>query len=666
MNIGEYNITTERGKNRLYRWVEAVNSQKEKTVIIQILQPGISPEITAQIVAYFDTLQAIRRKNLWLPEQVFSNADYPLVLVYPYLSTTPLGEILQASTEEEAIEWWHQASETLHTLHNKNIVHGCIALDSFVVVERSVCLTGFGYAPFLQMGEPKAIQECREVVAPEVLADHYLTSAADIYGFAKTVANWQPQLLTTSWYSQAANPNPEFRYPRIRDCFQYLQETLLRCVPEEYNQAQRTKTSEDAVETESNHQHQDIIPKYILEAKVEPSEAGEVCGGGSYSSYPEPKSVLVKAQPLAGWNFDHWSGDIEGEESSVTLTMNCDKLIVAYFVPSISPTESDNSTPNTEEPRPIPVLVPESLPDESSTKTVTPPKKFPWLISGGIAAALASLSIIGSYAYPYWLAQKALEQTQSLQAAGKYEQCVQQAKTVSPKYSRLYARSQGFLGKCLLAQAQKLAAKNQWEAAIKLASQVSPNVSAYSGAQKLLNQGAERIWQMATNKYQQGNLNEAVAIAKTIPKTSLLASQAQKTIQKWQQEWKDNDTHLQAAKQALNSKQWYKAIEEAKKVSSHTFWQKQVQPIISKANTEIAELERQRTVRKRPTSTVPTVRKRPTSSGTKIRKRPTSTVPTVRKRPTSSGTKIRNRPPVPSSGGGMPIDNSPACSGGQC
>lgn len=344
MNIGEYKVTTERSENSLYRWVEAVNTQKEKTVIIQILQPGISPEITAQIVAYFDTLQAIRRKNLWLPEQVFSNADYPLVLVYPYLSTTPLGEILQASTEEEAIEWWHQASETLHTLHNKNIVHGCIALDSFVVVERSVCLTGFGYAPFLQMGEPKAIQECREVVAPEVLADHYLTSAADIYGFAKTVANWQPQLLTTTWYSQAANPNPEFRYPRIRDCFQALQETLLRSIPEEYNQAQRTKTSEDAVETESNHQHQDIIPKYILEAKVEPSEAGEVCGGGSYSSYPEPKSVLVKAQPLAGWNFDHWSGDIEGEESSVTLTMNCDKLIVAYFVPSISPTESDNST----------------------------------------------------------------------------------------------------------------------------------------------------------------------------------------------------------------------------------------------------------------------------------------------------------------------------------
>ena len=138
MNIGEYKVTTERSENSLYRWVEAVNTQKEKTVIIQILQPGISPEITANLISYFDTLQAIRRKNLWLPEQVFSNADYPLVLIYPYLSTTPLTEVLQQSTQEEAIEWWHQASETLHTLHNKNIVHGCIALDSFVVVERSV------------------------------------------------------------------------------------------------------------------------------------------------------------------------------------------------------------------------------------------------------------------------------------------------------------------------------------------------------------------------------------------------------------------------------------------------------------------------------------------------------------------------------------------------
>ncbi len=43
MNIGEYKVTTERSENSLYRWVEAVNTQKEKTVIIQILQPGISP-----------------------------------------------------------------------------------------------------------------------------------------------------------------------------------------------------------------------------------------------------------------------------------------------------------------------------------------------------------------------------------------------------------------------------------------------------------------------------------------------------------------------------------------------------------------------------------------------------------------------------------------------
>ena len=63
MNIGEYKVTTERSENSLYRWVEAVNTQKEKTVIIQILQPGISPEITAQINGHINSISATAFEN---------------------------------------------------------------------------------------------------------------------------------------------------------------------------------------------------------------------------------------------------------------------------------------------------------------------------------------------------------------------------------------------------------------------------------------------------------------------------------------------------------------------------------------------------------------------------------------------------------------------------
>lgn len=316
----------------------------------------------------------------------------------------------------------------------------------------------------------------------------------------------------------------------------------------------------------------------------------------------------------------------------------------------------------------LPASLPEIEAENLSKETGTNQKKKLWLIGGGIVAALAGISLIGNYGYTYWLAWKSLEQTRLSATATKYQECIQQAQEISPQYSSLYTEAQELLGKCLFAQAQKLATNNQWQEVNELASQIPANVSSYSPAKKLLEQGTEKIWQEAIKKYQQGNLEEAMVRAKIIPETSPIFSQVKTTIQKWQQEWKNNETYLKASQQALVNKQWSQAIEEAKKISTHSYWQKQAKPILEQANSEIAQNTQEKVIKANIRPKTATVRTSQPKTVTIRTSRPkTATVRTSRPKtaPTRSYRKAPPRAPRASSSS-IPRDNSPACSGGQC
>ena len=322
MNIGEYQVTVEVKKDTVYQWFEAVDQNQENRVLLQIVQPDISSDAIAAIMSYFDMLQGIRRKGILVPVQMFSDPpEYPLVLVYSHLSREPLAQVLKHSPGE-ALEWWHQASETLHALHNKHLVHGHISIDSFVVADGRLYLTGFGYTPLLQLGHQGALQECGEVLAPEVLDHRLVTPAADIYAFGKTVASTYPQLATTQWYSQVTDVNPDNRFKRMRNLFDVLKEAFTTLFSSESPEEEPTNKQEPP---QTNGV---LVPKYILSVKVEPPEAGKVTGDGSY---PADENARVTATPSAGWNFARWSGDISGSSNQATLKMNGDKTIVAQF-----------------------------------------------------------------------------------------------------------------------------------------------------------------------------------------------------------------------------------------------------------------------------------------------------------------------------------------------
>lgn len=309
MNIGDYELKAELRKDAIYRWVDAVDRNQGNRVFLQIVQPDTRKEEIDAILSYFDKLQLIRRKGLWIPEQMFADENFPLVLVYSYINADPLIDVLK-KTPKEALKWWHQASERLHTLHNKDLVHGCITLDSFAIASNDLYLTNFGYAPLLQLGEREVLREYESLLAPEVLEQHRVTKAIDVYAFAETVGNWEPKLKTTQWYSQATDTSPDNRYQRMRNLFDVLKKAFA------------------SLEDKPANPPGGIIPKYVLEVREEPTQAGKVDGGGNY---PANKIVSIEAIPSPGWKFEGWSGELSGLENPTTLKMDGDKTVVAQF-----------------------------------------------------------------------------------------------------------------------------------------------------------------------------------------------------------------------------------------------------------------------------------------------------------------------------------------------
>jgi tRNA A-37 threonylcarbamoyl transferase component Bud32 len=225
--LNTYKVTKTLEQDSVYQWVEAIDTAKEEEtlVVLQVLLAKVSPAEVAALKDYFDNLIDTRKKKLRLPVLVRSDDNHQLIFVYSAWEVEPLANALRREPSQTG-KWWHQASETLHAIHKQNLIHGRVTLDNFVVLDEEVHLTGFGYAPLLVSGKREVLQELAPLLAPEVTAQGSLTTATDIYAFAKTVTDTYPELAATQWYQKATAATPDKRFRQMRHMCHELLETL--------------------------------------------------------------------------------------------------------------------------------------------------------------------------------------------------------------------------------------------------------------------------------------------------------------------------------------------------------------------------------------------------------------------------------------------------------
>ncbi|MDP5337190.1 MAG: serine/threonine protein kinase [Nodularia sp. (in: cyanobacteria)] len=91
----------------------------------------------------------------------------------------------------------------------------------------------------------------------------------------------------------------------------------------------------------------------------------------------------------------------------------------------------------------------------------------------------------------------------------------------------------------------------------------------------------------ATEEYQTGDLQKALALAKSIPAYSNVYPEAQATIEEWQQQWQFAAKQYQIAEQALNDGRWSDVLDVAPKVPDILYWQSKVDKLVQKSKLNI-------------------------------------------------------------------------------
>ncbi|MCW6036141.1 serine/threonine protein kinase [Spirulina subsalsa FACHB-351] len=102
---------------------------------------------------------------------------------------------------------------------------------------------------------------------------------------------------------------------------------------------------------------------------------------------------------------------------------------------------------------------------------------------------------------------------------------------------------------------------------------------------------AERLIE-AEQALHAGKLEDAIAIAQSIPADSPAYEESQAFIQQWQKEWKQASRYASETEQAFQAQQWQEVLSVAAKVPPIDYWRNRVSPLVKKARTQ-AETEAQ-------------------------------------------------------------------------
>lgn len=88
---------------------------------------------------------------------------------------------------------------------------------------------------------------------------------------------------------------------------------------------------------------------------------------------------------------------------------------------------------------------------------------------------------------------------------------------------------------------------------------------------------------IATQQYQSGNLNGAIALAKTVSADSPAYPTAKLATVQWPQEWQRAEARYYSAQKALRDSRWQDAIMSAREFPDIRFWKEKLTPVVKQA-----------------------------------------------------------------------------------
>ncbi|MDJ0706825.1 MAG: hypothetical protein QNJ46_26430 [Leptolyngbyaceae cyanobacterium MO_188.B28] len=278
-----------------------------------------------------------------------------------------------------------------------------------------------------------------------------------------------------------------------------------------------------------------------------------------------------------------------------------------------------------------------------SPKLDAPLWRRPAMMLGVSAFFMVTLALGSSYALlqtrENTQAKESLEKAQAMQSKSDYAACIDAARTI-PSNASTYLAAQTLLKTCEIGQgitvlisqenysscieqaksipafqsllnlckreqenrmrldkdqqlwntAQQLALSHNLKDAVTHLGQISPQSPVHSEAQALINRWSDQLLKQAANTYTDGGYENAIALAQSIPASSLHYQHAQETIDHWQKEWEANTHQLAAAHQALEVGRWREAVSAAEMVNSTSnYWRLQVAQIINQAENRLLE-----------------------------------------------------------------------------
>jgi serine/threonine protein kinase len=91
----------------------------------------------------------------------------------------------------------------------------------------------------------------------------------------------------------------------------------------------------------------------------------------------------------------------------------------------------------------------------------------------------------------------------------------------------------------------------------------------------------------ATENYQAGDLQGAIALAKSIPPHSNVYPDVQATIEEWQQQWQQAAEQYLLAETAFNESRWSDVMKAANQVPDILYWQTKTEKLVQQARVNI-------------------------------------------------------------------------------